>query len=135
MNRELIEDPPSTPPQFPLYTKAHQPAEPPGISKGCPEVMDDQPMSAADCLAPAEQSCHLLVSNRIGLCWQPFALPSPCQDTLGFAAQLLAVHQLGQLHRGASVVGAAARRHGQLYFGDRVVVWLMAQPAMLLGKL
>ena len=72
-------------------------------------------MSAADCLAPAEKSCHLLACSRIGLCWLPPALPSPCQDTLGFAAQLLAVHQFGQLHKGmitcGSIVGAAAWDH------------------------
>ena len=82
-------------------------------------------MSAADGLAPAEQSCHLLTFSRICPCWQPPALPSPCQDTLGFAPQLSAVHQFGQLHKGSSV-DAAARR--QLSFAGKVVVCeLMAQ--------
>ena len=97
-NWQLIQDNP--PPSWPPDKRAHQPAEPSGVSKGRPEVVDDQPMSTADCLAPAEQGCHLLALSRLGLRWRPSALPSPCQYTLGFAAQLLAVHQLGQLHIG-----------------------------------
>ena len=81
-------------------TGPYQPAEPPGISKRCPEVVNDQSMSTADCLAPAEEGCHLLALSHTSLSWRPSALPSPCQYTLCFAAQLLAVHQHGQLHTG-----------------------------------
>ena len=56
-------------------------------------------MSAADCLAPGQQGRHLLALSRIGICWHPSGLPRPCQDTLRFTAQLLAVYQLWQLHR------------------------------------
>ena len=60
--------------------------------------MDGQSVSAADCLAPGQQSRHQLTVAGQGIGWLPSALPGPCQDSLCFAAQLLAVHQLGQLH-------------------------------------